>query len=148
MKLPHIRTDSSGKTLLEICMATGLLSLLAGISAPQLKATQEHIQVKGITSQISELASQLPVIANQQGVELILRKSGDKLSLSSLKTRAAIIRQIHVPPAVSLNINTQGQKISVYPSGVVSPGKIIVTNKKRRCSVTISLWGRVRSACQ
>jgi type II secretory pathway pseudopilin PulG len=143
-----IKLSAKGRTLLELCMALGLLGLLAGISTPEFAATRQLLVVKRITRQIEELTSQLTLLAQQHGEELILRESANRLRLTSRKDAGLILRQINLPKAISLNINTIDQRIIAYPSAVVSPGKITISNKKKRCSVTLSLWGRVRSSCQ
>jgi type II secretory pathway pseudopilin PulG len=143
-----IKLSAKGRTLLELCMALGLLGLLAGISTPEFAATRQLLVVKRITRQIEELTSQLTLLAQQHGEELILRESAHRLRLTSRKDAGLILRQINLPKAISLNINTIDQRIIAYPSAVVSPGKITISNKKKRCSVTLSLWGRVRSSCQ
>ena len=137
-----------GRTLLEICIALGLLSLLAGISAPQFAATRQLLEVKRVTSQVEELASQLTILAQQQGEELVLLEIAHKLRLSTNINAGKTLRQIKLPKAITVSINTSRQRILAYPSGAISPAKIIISNKKRRCSVTLSLWGRVRSSCQ
>jgi hypothetical protein len=143
-----IKLSAKGRTLFELCMALGLLGLLAGISTPEFAATRQLLEVKRITRQIEELSAQLTLLAQQQGEELILRESANRLRLTSSKDAGLILRQINLPKTISLSINTIGQRIIAYPSAVVSPGKITISNKKRRCSVTLSLWGRVRSSCQ
>ena len=115
-------------------MALGLLSLLAGISAPQFAATRQLLEVKRVTSQVEELASQLAILAQQQGKELVLREFAGKLRLSSNINAGKTLRQITLPKAIIISINTSGQRILAYPSGAVSPAKIIISNKKNAIS--------------
>jgi type II secretory pathway pseudopilin PulG len=143
-----LKQSSKGRTLLELTMTLGLLSLLAGISAPQFAATKQLLEVKRVTSQIEELASQLTILAQQQGEELVLREISDNLRLSTNINAGKMLRQIKLPSTITIIINTSGKRILAYPSGAISPAKIIISNKIRRCSITISLWGRVRSSCQ
>lgn len=141
------RLRTSGRTLLELCVALALFAAMSAISAPRLTELSTQLNLRRTVSALEEITRSLPTLARQFAEPLSLKASSGQVRLATRSAPVRIIRTFNIPRNLTIRINTADQRILAHPGGALSPAKITIVDKFMRCSLTLSLWGRIRTTC-
>lgn len=136
-----------GHSLVETCVGLAVFAIVSAISAPHFSKFQEKLLLKSSTEKVIDLASQLTTLARIFQQSLALRMVRNRLVLYTREEPPHLIRAATIDAKISVRINTADARIFAYTSNVVSPGRIILSNGRQECSLTLSLRGRIRSSC-
>lgn len=141
------RENDQGHTLLEACVMLALFALAGAISAPRLSALSHQLRVRGAAAALEQMATSLPTLARQFDQTLSMRVFQHQIVLSTRTSPPRRVRVLQLPADLDIRINTSDQKILAHAGGALSPSRITIAGKTMRCSLTVSLWGRLRTSC-
>lgn len=140
------RTSPLGFSLLELLVALAFLMLLVGISAPSIaslrgksKLQREAERLRGILTSLS-----LRAVQQEDDATLLVTKENYTARFSKTPKRRALYREIN--PPVKL-LTSSREVITFYRSGVTTPTTFELGDGASRCTVRLSLRGRVTSTC-
>jgi Tfp pilus assembly protein PilE len=136
--------SASGTHLLELAIAMFLLSILAGVSYPALKAFSSASCLKQEARRIALLLSSLSMEAlqSEQTVTFSLGYASYSITRGIRQTTGQLQKNVSFDLASST-----GALLSFYPSGAASPATLTFKSGDRSCTLSLSLRGRVNSNC-
>ena len=138
----------SGFSILEMVCFLAIVGVVLAVSTPNvgelIQRRSIHYEAGRIRTELQRL-SRLSVSTERRIVVDFSRSS--IIAATDSPPIVQILRR-ELPPAVTALFSRKGSKrIVFYPSGVASPATIVLESSSERCAITISLRGRVGSAC-
>jgi type II secretory pathway pseudopilin PulG len=135
-----------GFSLLETLLVVSFIGIVTTLAIPQFRS---HTIGLALLSEATALQSFIElgaayaltsrsVVSITAANEVLIASSSEGVALASHR----------ISHGVSLDLpNSSALPLYLYPSISASPATLVVTKSNRKCSVIISLRGRVRTAC-
>ena len=138
--------SSPGFSLLELLVALAFLMLLVGISAPSIASLRGKSKLQREAERLRSTLTALSLRAVQQEDDamLLVNKESYTARFSKTPKRRALFREI-IPPVKLLS--SSREIITFYKSGVATPATFELGDGASRCTLRLSLRGRVASSC-
>lgn len=137
---------SLGFTLPELLTALCLVMLLVGLSAPSIASLRNRSRLQREAERLRSAIVSLSIRAVQQEDDALLTLLKDSYTgrFSKFPKRRALHRE--VTPPVKL-ISSSRDVITFYRTGVATPATIELGDGASRCTLRLSLRGRITSSC-
>lgn len=131
---------SQGFSLPEILITLGLIALLLSISIPEPKSN--NARLNRIVLSIEELIERARGLAlyHEQKIKLAIEPNTLTLTGKNISIQSTTLPQ-------TISLESSSNAIYFHPDGISTPSYIQVRLKEQHCKLTISLFGRVTTAC-
>jgi|GEM_PF-3351782 len=141
----------NGFCLLELLATLTLAAILAAFALPTTRHLLEYGRLKRETLHLCAAIETLTLAAQQKEKRLVLAFSQhDYHAYTKENPEHLLIKRTLRPPlALELGSNPAEPPLTLqfHPSGVVTPQSLNLTDGRRRCTVIVSLRGRVSCTC-
>ena len=145
-RICRISLHNGGISLFDLLCATALAGMLFSSAWFYLKSPRRDYNLRTEAYKLKAILQTLALKAKEEEREILFELSPESYAAKDEVTEATIISHSFKPPVTALN--AQGiKRIRFSPSGVTSPQSLILLTPWRRCTITISLRGRVRCVC-
>lgn len=131
---------AQGFSLPDMLITLGLIGLLLSISIPEPKSNNTGLNK--LLLSIEELIERARGLALYHEETIKLEIAEKTLTLTGKKIP---MQSTSVPQAI--HIESSSPALYFYPDGISTPSYIQLSLKEQRCKLTISLFGRVTTAC-
>ena len=141
-----LRRFELGLSLLEFLVVLGLLGSTLLLSLPNLGAAGGLVSAQREARMLESKITALPVLAIQgnQPVSLEISERG-----AQLITGSAILWQREWLAAYTIVSKPKlPLTLKAFPTGSVSPATVILADDSQRCTLRVSLRGRVERSCE
>lgn len=134
-------------SIFELIIALGLIALLSIVSIPSIKDQRTRLTLQAERDRlVSDLkALSLTAIRTEQTLSLLSLEHSYRAYKYFVSDSPVLIRDRSLQ--YSLESNLSGPVI-FYPSGACTPASLTLSAEKHRCTITLSLRGRITSTCQ
>lgn len=134
---------AQGLTVLELLVCLTIVGTAAFVAAPLLTAPREALRFTRVRTQfIAAVEEQiLRALLDEQQRSITIHRSGWELKTPSKTQR------IELPPQISFDL-PQEHTILIAPKGYATPTRVTLRNSRTRCTIIVSLRGRIRSNCE
>jgi len=127
----------AGYSLLELTVTMSLLGYLLGSLLNNFTSSHSMLQLRVETMRVASfLRKAIPIAQAQQTTQQITVEAS---SLTSSSNGQLLLKQ-----PVKIMTPT---KLFIYPTRVLSPFTLIITNLAGSCRITLSLRARIKTAC-
>jgi prepilin-type N-terminal cleavage/methylation domain-containing protein len=131
-----------GFTLFEVLIVLALITILFGISLPELSKYFDRINLQQSSNSIISILSN----SKRQAQEKFVKQ---EITILTQELHASNRPLFSLPAHFHFEATFPGNKIFFHGSGVASPGTLkIVSNQNSSCTVSMSLRGRVLKECE
>lgn len=144
MKQKKNLSHSYGFTLLDLCVATAIVIVLAAISIPAVSSWRVSHQLRSEASAVMATLARALENATIQHTRYAVVIAKEQLSIVNDLGKTTSIQRlrpgvIFVPPTP--------EQIRFSPGFITSPSRLILMAQDNHCEITISLRGRIQSTC-
>lgn len=148
MKLLKIIDLRRGFTLPEILAVLLISSILALITLPSISIINNHIQLKKELIRLERFLQNLSLEASRRGipVKFTIKKTG--YEAETIESNPSYLGFRKLPQTLSIDLSNSKNTILFYGNGVNLPTTIRIIGPTSRCSISLSLRGRVNSRCK
>ena len=144
--MKRVRLDFRGLHLVETAIFLTLLGALYLVAVPVISEQRNLGILREETRRLRLLAEDLVLAAMQQNTEMHLTILESSYQVSNDEDTTSI--PTVVDPSVRLELRASSPtRVAFYPTGSVSPARIVLRQDDRSCTISISLRGRVQGKC-
>ena len=137
-----------GFSLIELLAVILITSVLALITIPSLSSVGKHLQLRAEFKRLEKFVQYLALESTRRGVPVKLSLTARQYEAETSESSPTYLGFRRLPAAMSLELSGASTNILFHGSGVNSPASIKIIGSSGRCTLTISLRGRVSSRCR
>lgn len=139
------KSNVAGYSLLEITVTLLVLGALISFAIPQLSTERRKLKLE--TQKVVEFLRQAQALAFYSASKVSVRISTNELTLISTATGAtASQRLLILSDPIQVN-SWSHSKMTFSPAGTGTAGHLTLTSSRYSCTVTNSLFNRLRYRC-
>ena len=140
--------QTSGYTVVELLATLAISAILGCLSIGAAKNLISKAKLKTQVQLIEKAVTNAQSMSVSSGRKLFIELSSDNISTRFSDNNQIATKTIRLNKQNLLEFKSPSKdKLSFYPNSRVSPGRIVILSKNKRCEIIISIFGAVRRTC-